>query len=114
MIIARSLKGKICITFFVAKFLHGWIHNKQGIIKWQLKNIWKIADKGLIYLIYAESKVKIRKEDEKPNRRESWSKPGYREIPRKKITENQEEMWNLIGNKRNANQNNNGIQFLTM
>ena len=35
-------------------------------------------------------------------------------LPRKKITENQEEMWNLIGNKRNANQNNNGIQFLTM
>ena len=118
MIIARSLKGKICITFFVAKFLHGWIHNKQGIIKWQLKNIWKIADKGLIFLIYAESKVKIREEDEKPNRRESWSKPGYREIQitqKKKITKSQEEMWNLIGNKKkNANQNNNGIQFLTM
>ena len=76
-----------------------------------------LEDSWLIYLIYAESKVKIREEDEKPNRRESWSKPGYREIQitqKNKITKNQEEMWNLIGNKRNVNQNNNGIQFLTM
>ena len=63
--------------FFVVKLLHDWIENKHGIIKWQLRNIWKTADKWLIYLIYAESKVKIRK-DEKPNRRELWSKQEYK------------------------------------
>ena len=75
--LSRSLKGKIYITFFVVKLLHDWIENKHGIIKWQLRNIWKTADKWLIYLIYAESKVKIRK-DEKPNRRELWSKQEYK------------------------------------
>ena len=64
----------------MVKFLHGWIDSKQGILKWQLRNIWKIADKGRIYLIYAESKGKIRKEDEKPNIRESWSKQGNKEV----------------------------------
>ena len=117
--LSRSLKGKIYIMFFVVKLLHDWIENKHGIIKWQLRNIWKTADKWLIYLIYAESKVKIRK-DEKPNRRELWSKQEYKKkknkLPRKKrkITKNQEEMSYLPGNKINANENNNGLWFLTM
>ena len=59
--LSRSLKGKIYITFFVVSLLHGWIDNKHGIRKWQLINIWKIADKWSIYLIYAESKIKIEK-----------------------------------------------------
>ena len=33
---------------------------------------------------------------------------------KRKITKKQEEMLKLIGNKRNASQNNNGIRFLTM
>ena len=78
--LSRSFKGKIYITFFEVNLLHGRIDNKHGIRKWQLINIWKIADKWLIYLIYAESKVKIRKEYEQHNRRELWSKQEYNEI----------------------------------
>ena len=33
---------------------------------------------------------------------------------KRKITKKQKEMLKLIGNKRNASQNNNGIRFLTM
>ena len=82
----------------VIKLLHDWIENKQGIIKWQLRNIWKIADKWLIYLIYAESKVKIRK-DEKPNRTELWSKQEYK---KKKIQITQEKKENYQKSGRNV------------
>ena len=117
--LSRSLKGKIYITFFVVNLLHGWIDNKHGIRKWQLINIWKIADEWFIYLIYAESNAKIRREDEQRNRRQFWSKQEYNEIQitqkkKRKITKNQEEMSNLLGNIRNANKNNNGMWFLSM
>ena len=82
--------------FFVGKLLHDWIENKHGIIKWQLRNIWKTADKWLIYLIYAESKVKIRK-DEKPNRRELWSKQEYKKKKQKKITQKKKENYQKSG-----------------
>ena len=49
------------------------------------------------------------------NREVNQGTEKYKLPRKKKITKSQEEMWNLIGNKKkNANQNNNGIQFLTM
>ena len=63
---------------------------------------------------------KLRKEDEKSDRRQTWSKqsvqrntnyPGFGgggDYP------SQQEMLNLTGSKRNANQSNNGIQIPTV